>query len=150
MHADIDHNYWGRAHEQPVGGKYPRPTYKWTRSMAASDMLGTVRHAVPAVRFGGTAWAAVRARSRGACAVRQCALPLPPPSAAQVAAALASAAVLVRPLNTTAADRYLFHAESLYWWGDAVHGEGRRRRQRATLGAGGGVPSRCPTPAALC
>ena len=39
-----------------------------------------------------------------------------------VSAALASAAVLVRPANASEADRFVAHAEALYAWGAAKKG----------------------------
>jgi hypothetical protein len=45
---DIDHTFWGRPEDQPVGGAL-RPVYVWNRTQAAADLLGTVRRAVPAV-----------------------------------------------------------------------------------------------------
>lgn len=40
--ADIDHNFWGRPQEQPVGGD-KRPVYVWNYTQPAADLLGTVR-----------------------------------------------------------------------------------------------------------
>ncbi|EFN55441.1 hypothetical protein CHLNCDRAFT_133737 [Chlorella variabilis] len=76
---DIDHTFWGRPQDQPVGGTL-RPVYSWNRTMAASDLLGTV------------------------------------------AASLASASVLLRPVNATDADSYRDHAEQLYAWGASLQG----------------------------
>lgn len=39
--VDIDHNFWGRPQEQPVGSER-RPAFIWTFETPASDLLGTV------------------------------------------------------------------------------------------------------------
>ncbi|KAI3425705.1 hypothetical protein D9Q98_007681 [Chlorella vulgaris] len=79
---DVDHQFWGRPEDQPVGavGGSLRPLYIWNRTMAASDLLGTV------------------------------------------SASLASASMLLRPVNASEADSFLQHAKELYAWGASRQG----------------------------